>query len=182
MLPVFVINTLSFSFLGCSRWCKKCVLISSPNLKESKKKKLADIFWRTHLHPHCRTISRLPWYNKKMHPRPLNESDNITLCVCEGIDEELCNVCDAACQQAVTKHGSVFRCTQPFSALPPSPPLSLFLPHTQLSPPFFCFFFPPFSSLLSCLLFFCAARTHSSSPFEEGTEEESQVIFYLFCF
>lgn len=76
-----------------------------------------------------------------------------------GLDKELRNVCDAACQHVMTKHRSAFKSSQPCSAalnfslslrsfLPSIPPFLPLLYLMQLSPPFFSF-----SSSSSCQAF-----------------------------
>lgn len=111
------------------------------------------------------------------------------LCVCcsdGGVDKELWNVCDAACQHVMTKQSSTFRSTQPCPA-----PLSLSLaPHSF--PPFLFSFLsllylmllsPPLSSLFRPsppppppvkLLFFCSALTHSSSMLRRGKRQKQK--------
>lgn len=85
-----------------------------------------------------------------------------------SFDEELRNVCDAACQRAVTKRRSIFRPAEPWTAplnlsflpFPPFPPLFPLSrspsPHATLQPPF------PF-------------------PFSSSSSSSSRQSFVLLC-
>lgn len=153
--------------------------------------------WSNSSSASSQAITALAWHNKKcikshwmkqtvMQYRTIASP---MLCVCcsdGGVDKELWNVCDAACQHVMTKQSSTFRSTQPCPA-----PLSLSLaPHSF--PPFLFSFLsllylmllsPPLSSLFRPsppppppvkLLFFCSALTHSSSMLRRGKRQKQK--------
>lgn len=95
------------------------------------------------------------------------------LCVCcsdGGVDKELWNVCDAACQHMMTKQSSTFRSTQPCPA-----PLSLSLAPHSFPPFLFSFLSLLYLMLLSPPPFFSFSTFSTSSS-------SCQAFVLLFCF